>query len=271
MKMRTLLAVVIAGGLSVCFASSSVGMDICRETGVCKYVSSNNMAQFYEALSYREARKGTSTMKSLRSDVDSLWRVLNCCRAWIVTANSDYLLWDKLKVPVDGEYKGVIWETLAPSVKDIMEKYGVKPDVAERASLLTACRLPWDSAKTTLEKLYGKMSIIGHEYTLEEALFVLNLCPQTEKFVVFYFPHKKDDCRFYAKCLMGSMLAVLKARNSIGESFAFELEARSGMTEDELITSNGVKLLREIKVRQPGYVRWLIDDETDVKDKQKQD
>lgn len=268
MRIRTLFAIIIACGLSGCFVNSSMGMDVCQKTGVCNYISCNNVARFYEALDYRTARKGTSSIKSLRSDIDSLWRVLNCCRTWIVTANSDYSLWDKLEVPVDGEYKGVIWETLAPSVKDIMEKYRVKPDVAERASLLTACQLPWDLAKTTLEKLYEKRSIIGRRYTLEEALFVLNLCPQTKKIAIFYLPHKEDDCRFYAKCLMGSMLAVLQARNAIDKSFAFELEARSGMTEDELVTFNGVKLLREIKLKQPGYVRWLVDDESDVKKKQ---
>ena len=240
-------------------SKNSTGMEICRETKVCSYISPKNDKQFRKALAYWDSKKGASSIKSIRKDIDLLWRALNYSKMWIVGGNSDYSLWDRLNVPVDGNYNGTIWKTLAPVVHEIMDKYEVSLDIAERAALLTAYPLPWDSAKEALTQLYGTGSVLGHQYTLEEALFVLDLCPQLKKIWFFDISPSKEDCRFFSKCLIGSMVVVLKARRMIDQSFSLDLAPYS-MTEDEFISHNAIRLLREMKSKT-GWTQWLVDDE----------
>lgn len=250
-------------GFADSYSINPIGMKICRETKVCSYISIKNDKQFRNALEYRNSKKEASSVKSMRKDIDLLWRALNYAKMWIVTGNSDYCLWENLEVPSNMNYNRAMWRTLAPAVTEVIKNYEVSLDIAEKTVLLTAYPLPWDSAKEALTQLYGTGSILGHQYTLEEALFVLDLCPQLEKILFFYISPSKEDCRFFSKCLIGSMVVVLKARRMIDQSFSLDLTPHS-MTEDEFISYNAIKLLREIKSKT-GWAQWLVDDEEKTK------
>lgn len=243
---------------------------ICRENRVCGYMCSENNKQFYEAQDYLKSKKGSFSVQALvkNKDIDLLMRTLAYCRMWIVKTNSDFLLWSDLKVPVDGSATtDTIWSNLSSLVKKVQSEYSIDLDSAERVALLTAFHLPMKSAMAELERLYKKGGVLDHQYTFEEALFVLNLCPQPERVFFVYSSFKKEICSFYTKCLLGSMAAVLKHRKQLDESFSFDLDPYNFTTEDDLIANNAIKLLREIKERT-GYAKWLVDDESDVKKKQ---
>jgi hypothetical protein len=175
------------------------------------------------------------------TDLGSLLCILELCRACVFSEITlDFF--DRISDDVSAIKGSLCREALKSSVNDI-QKYRVLPDLAEKLSLLIVFEVPWRLAVTALRELC-KEGAFSHEYTLEEALFVVHMCPRRSRvdtFLDFWQKSKyEDDIVFYMKCLAGAMARVLKEEGKVRD-FSFDIDI--SFTNKQLVVHNVKKLL----------------------------
>jgi hypothetical protein len=183
-----------------------------------------------------------------RIDLDFLLCALEFCRSHVCSGTKlDFF--DRINV-TDGispetELNTLCWKILKEEVEDLQRIYNAESVVAKKLSLLSVFKLPWKSSVNLLGRLC-KDGGFSHEYSLEEALFVLHMCPQrsfSDTFCCIFTGKNDDGIVLYASCLAGAMAKVLKEEGKMGD-FSFDINT-SISTRKKLVIHNVKKLLTE--------------------------
>jgi hypothetical protein len=188
------------------------------------------------------------TNENSSSTLGLLPGLLGFCRAAIVlNENTSFLLSNKISYAnLPQKCKSV----LDGHVRAIVEKYKASSAAAQNLALFTAFSLDWKQCIELLKSICPE-GAFTHDYNIEEALFILHMCPLTPSFLGRMLDKSYEkNMLFYTMCLAGSIAKVLKDKDELEEGFNFIILTSYSKIE-ELAVQNIKKLLAKYMERLP--------------------
>ena len=136
---------------------------------------------------------------------------------------------------------GSFKDTLGPNINYLCKKRNIKEEEATKLSLIVLFKPSWNVSLKLLEKVCGSGGLT-HQYTLEEALFVLLMLPQKPNFLKRMWSGEsyKEERIFYFSCLAGAVAYMLGFYKKISKNFFSAIEPSSD--KEQMLIENVSKL-----------------------------
>ncbi|MDR0632307.1 MAG: hypothetical protein LBF54_03680 [Holosporaceae bacterium] len=193
-------------------------------------VTSKNLAAYYNEVApkiwknygilgkYNPKALPLAKKEAISIQSENLGSLVGFCRAHLVlSGNLLQRMWEKVN-----------YLNLPKEIQSILksQKLDISRDKSIPNKLLLFCsvKLPWNKCMETLQPIFKEGSL-SHEYSIEEALFILYAHPETPG--LFARSHYAKERRLYERCVAASLMRILQEEGvepEVGRAWSTETE-----------------------------------------------